>query len=443
MTITEPRSGLPLVAIVGRPNVGKSSLANRMLGRREAIVEATPGVTRDRRSFEAEWAGRRFELIDTGGIELRPRGLEAQVREQAELAIAAADVIVLVVDATTGPTQEDAAIASRLRRSEVPVIVAANKVDDATGEPEAASFYRLGLGDPVAVSALHGRGSGDFLDAVVARLPRVDSVVDAAWGSVAIVGRPNVGKSSILNSLIGEGRAIVDVRPGTTRDPVAAQLVLPEGRTLEVVDTAGMRRGVQINDPLEYYSWLRSRRTLERVDAALLVIDAAEGVTGHDQRLAEAVIETGRACVIALNKWDLSVAEATDRARLEDDIEVRLRFMPWATRVRTSALTGRGMRRVVPSIEAAVRSHRRRVSTAQINDIVQRAQAERPHARSGGRSVRILYAVQAEVAPPTVLLFSTARPTEAYLRYLEHRLRAEEPWEGTPVRVQYRARTRA
>lgn len=443
MSEPDPRPSLPVVALVGRPNVGKSSLANRILGRREAIVEATPGVTRDRRSFEADWAGHRFEVIDTGGIELRPRGLELRVREQAELAMAAADVIVLVVDVATGPTDEDAAIAADLRRARVPVLVAANKVDDSGDEPDAAAFYGLGLGDPLPVSALHGRRSGEFLDELVRHLPEVIASNRAPWGSVAIVGRPNVGKSSILNALVGGRRALVDDRPGTTRDPVDASLPLTEGRSLALVDTAGMRRGVQIDDPVEYFSWLRARRTLERVDAAVLVIDAGEGVTGPDQRLAESIVEHGRACVIALNKWDLADPSEAERARLEHSIELRLRFMRWAERIRTSARTGRGIPRLVPHLESAVRAHRRRLATARVNDIVHRAQEERPHARAGGRPVRILYAVQARVAPPTVLLFATGRVEDGYRRYIEGRLRAAEPWAGTPLRVEYRLRTRS
>lgn len=442
MTDPDARLSLPVVALVGRPNVGKSSLANRILGRREAIVEASPGVTRDRRSFEADWAGHRFEVVDTGGIELRPRGLQARVREQAELAMAAADVIVLVVDATTGPTDEDAAIARRLKRAEVPVVVVANKVDDPSAEPDAAAFFGLGLGDPLALSALHGRGSGDFLDQLVARLPRTETDAGGAWGSVAIVGRPNVGKSSILNALVGSGRALVDDRPGTTRDPVAARIPGVQGRSLEIIDTAGMRRGVRIDDPLEYFSWLRARRTLERVDGVLLVIDAAGGVTAHDQRLAEMVIDHGRACVIALNKWDLADTEPAERARVESAIEARLRFMPWADRIRTSARSGRGIARLAPAVEDALRSHRRRLPTARVNDLVHRAQDDQPPGRVGGRRVRILYGVQSAVAPPTILLFATGRLEDGYLRYVEGRLRAAEPWTGTPVRVVYRPRTR-
>src|SRR5680860_1756878 len=307
------RSGVPVVAIVGRPNVGKSSLVNRILGRREAIVEEMPGVTRDRKHFATEWNGRTFEVVDTGGLEPGADGLDARVAEQAQVAIEAADAIVLVVDASVGPNQDDLIVADLLRKSGKPVVVAANKVDDPADEPLAAAFFRLGLGEPQPLSALHGRGSGDFLEALVAALPEVDRDTDDAWGAVAIIGRPNVGKSSILNALTGQERSIVDSIPGTTRDPVDSRIELPDGRPLRIVDTAGMRRQVQIKDPIEYFSLLRSRRTLVRVDAALLVIDVGEGVTTHDQHLAQEIVEHGRACVIALNKCCLLYTSPSPR----------------------------------------------------------------------------------------------------------------------------------
>ena len=434
--------GLPVVAVVGRPNVGKSSLVNRVLGRREAIVEETPGVTRDRRGFEAEWNGRRFEIVDTGGLEPGPEGLDARVVEQAQVAIESADVIVLVVDGSTGPIQDDHLVAQMLLRSGKPVLLAVNKIDDPRDEPAAAIFFRLGLGDPVPVSALHGRASGDFLEALVRLLPATGRARTGEWASVAIVGRPNVGKSSILNSLLRQERSIVDAVPGTTRDPVDSFLDLGPERSLRIVDTAGMRRQVQLLDPLEYFSFLRSRKTLSRVDVALLVVDVAEGVTGHDQRIAQEIVEAGRGCVIALNKWDLLEPDETDRARLERDIKDKLRFVPWAGTVRTSALTRHGIDRIPQALEAAVESHRRRLTTSVVNRIVQHAQERRPHPRTGGRSIRILYAVQAKVSPPTVLLFTNGRLDVAYVRYIEHRLRDAEPFDGSPVDVQVRVKTR-
>ena len=434
---------LPVVAVVGRPNVGKSSLVNRVLGTREAIVEASPGVTRDRRSFVAEWGGRRFEIVDTGGLEAGTEGLEGRVREQAEVAIVAADVIVMVVDAIAGPLEDDMVIARALRRSDKPVIVAANKLDDPVGEPLAADFYRLGLGEPHALSALHGRGSGDFLDAVVAALPddpRSDTI--DAWASAAIVGRPNVGKSSILNALLREERAIVDPVPGTTRDPVDSYLSLPSGEELRIVDTAGMRRQVQLDDPIEYFSWLRSRQTLGRVDGAFLVVDAGEGVTGHDQRIAEEVVRAGRACVVVLNKWDLVSTDAQDRVWFDRDADERLRFLRWAVVVRTSATTRRGLDKLLPAMVTAIRSHRVRVGTARLNRLLEDAQERRPHPRTGGRAVRVLYAVQPESSPPTVILFTTGPLMDSYVRYLENRLREDEPLPGSPLRLVVREKTR-
>jgi GTP-binding protein len=433
--------GLPVVAVVGRPNVGKSSLVNRVLGRREAIVEETPGVTRDRRGFIAEWGGKRFEIVDTGGLEPGAQGLDRFVAEQAQVAIVTADVIALVVDAAAGPIEDDLLVADMLRRAGKPVLVVANKVDDPRDEPSAASFYRLGLGDPQPVSALHGRGSGDLLQALVALLPDETQVRPDEWASIAIVGRPNVGKSSLLNSLVGESRAIVDSVPGTTRDPVDSVVELGDKR-IRVVDTAGMRREVQVKDPLEYFSLLRSRGTLERTDAAVLVVDVSEGVTAHDQRIAEAIVERGRACVVVLNKWDLVPTEETDRARFDRDIKDKLRFVPWAPVVRTSALTRRGVDRILPAVERAVASHRRRLPTALVNRIVRDAQEKRTHPRTGGRAVRVLYAVQPSVAPPTIALFTTGRIEEAYTRYLEKAVRAVEPFEGTPVRMEPRLRSR-
>ncbi|MFN2489007.1 MAG: ribosome biogenesis GTPase Der [Actinomycetota bacterium] len=434
---------LPVVAIVGRPNVGKSSLMNRILGRREAIVEATPGVTRDRRTSVAEWRGSRFELVDTGGLEPGQHGLEADVAAQAAIAIDAADVILFVVDASVGPLEDDSLVAASLRRSGKAVLLAANKVDDPRDATGAASaFYRLGLGEPHQVSALHGAGSGDLLDALVDKLPGGGSARGRApWAAMAIVGRPNVGKSSILNALVGATRAVVAPTPGTTRDPVDAVVELDQGRSLRIVDTAGMRRQVQIKDPIEYFGWLRARQTLQRVDAALLVVDATEGVTGHDQRIAEEIVDNGRACVVALNKWDAVVRDDTDRLRSERAMAEGLRFLSWAPRIRTSALTGRGIDKLVPALGRAVGSHRRRLTTAAVNRLLRDAQARQPHARAGGRAVRVLYGVQARVSPPTVLLFTNGRLEASYLRFVENRLRASEAFEGSPVKLEVRTRS--
>ena len=443
MKAAPARSNLPIVAVVGRPNVGKSSLVNRVIGRRAAIVEATPGVTRDRQSFTAEWSGRRFELVDTGGLEPGQQGLDARVAEQAQVAMVMADVIVVVVDAQAGTTQDDLEVAEALRRFDKPVLVVANKVDDPRDEPMAAAFHRLGLGDPLPMSALHGRGSGDFLDELISRLPdeRGDHG-DDTWASIAIIGRPNVGKSSLLNRLLGEERSIVDSTPGTTRDPVDSLISLDDGRLIRVIDTAGMRREVKIDDPIEYFSFLRSRGTLTRADAAILVVDAAEAVTSHDQRLAEAITDAGRACVIALNKWDQVPGEGPDRDRFDDHIKRRLRFLTWAPIIRTSALRGRGVNKLLPAVDRALVSHRTRLATSHVNRIVRDAQDARPHPRGRGRGTRILYALQAEVAPPTFVLFASGRLEDSYLRYLEHRIRDVEPFDGTPLSFKVRLRSR-
>lgn len=435
-------AALPMVAVVGRPNVGKSTLVNRFIGERAAIVQETPGVTRDRRSFEAEWSGRRFEIVDTGGLEPGAQGLNLRVAEQAAIAMDAADVILLVVDVASGVTQDDLDVAVRLRGWAKPVMVIVNKVD-APDVTATADFYRLGLGDPIAVSALHGTGTGDLLDAVVAALPATEGTAAGTWASLALVGRPNVGKSSLLNRLLGENRAIVDAAPGTTRDPVDSLLTLPDERVVRLVDTAGMRRQVQVQDPIEYFSLLRSRGTLERIDAAILIIAADEGVTGHDQRIATEIVEAGRGCAVVLNKWDLVDVDGADRERFDRDIQKGLRFLPWAPLLRTSAVTGRGVGKILPAATAAVDSHRTRVPTSVVNRIVRDAQVERPPPRHRGRAVRILYALQARTAPPRVLLFANAPPGTPYLRYLERRIRAVEPFTGTPLRFEVRVKSRS
>lgn len=436
------QDGLPVVAVVGRPNVGKSSLVNRILGRREAIVQETPGVTRDRRAFEAEWAGRRFEVIDTGGLELGAGGLSQRVTEQAQIAIETADLILLVVDASTGPVQADLDVARLLQRSDRSVLVVVNKVDRPDDPTATADFYGLGLGEPVPVSALHGHGSGDLLDSVAAHLPEASAPSSSGWASVAIVGRPNVGKSSLSNALLGEERSLVDVAPGTTRDPVDTVILLEGERQLRIVDTAGMRKRVRITDPIEYFSWLRAQGTLGRVDAALLVVDAADGVTGLDQRLAREIMESGRACVIALNKWDLVTAPGPDRDRFEAALARSLRFLPWATLRRTAAVTGRGIGALIPALEEAIAAHRSRVPTSILNRVVSDAQVRRPHPRTSGRAVRVLYAAQVRSAPPTFLLFANRKLEESYVRYLERSLRVAFPFPGTPLHLRVRVKSR-
>jgi GTPase len=437
------RRSRPVVAVVGRPNVGKSSLVNRILGSRDAIVEPTPGVTRDRMSYIASWRGRDFELVDTGGLEPGASGLEERVSEQAQTALETADVIVLVGDAVSGVVQDDHVVAEILRPSDRPVIVAANKIDAPEDAPAAAAWHRLGFELVLPVSALHGTGSGDLLDAIVASLPEKKGEDASEWGAVAIVGRPNVGKSSILNALSGEYRSIVHETPGTTRDPVASVVEIDD-RPIRLVDTAGMRKQVRIEDPIEYFSWLRSRKTLRRVDAVIMVVDVAEGVTAHDQRLVEHVVEEGRACVIALNKWDLLPDDELERERRLAEVDHRLRWLDWALTVRTVATTGRGIKKVLPAASTAIDAHRTRLPTAAVTRVIRDAQAERPHPRTGGRGVRVLYAAQAQASPPTFVLFTNGRLEPAYTRYLEKKLRAAEPggWAGSPLRLKVRLRSR-
>ncbi|MGH9023967.1 MAG: ribosome biogenesis GTPase Der, partial [Acidimicrobiia bacterium] len=397
---------LPLVAVVGRPNVGKSTLVNRLLGRREAIVEAHPGVTRDRKVVEVEWAGRKFCLVDTGGWLSLDEPLSRQVSLQAERAVAEADAVVLVVDATVGPTTEDAQVAELLKRASKPAIVAVNKVDDASFETDAWAFSRLGLGEPLAVSALHGRGSGDLLDEVLACLgdsaPLADplessepdeSPADSAprTFSVAIVGRPNVGKSTLFNRLVGEERAVVHDEPGTTRDAVDT-VVETESGPLRFVDTAGMRRKARISEGTEYYGLVRALQALDRADAALIVIDSTEGVTAQDQRLAERVDAAGCAAVVVLNKWDLLDTEA--REEMGRQTEDRLGFLGHAPVLRVSALTGRSTARTLPILWEALSEYRRRVPTRALNQVLIDAQAAHPPPVDRGKRPRVLYGTQ-------------------------------------------------
>ncbi|HMF04331.1 MAG TPA: ribosome biogenesis GTPase Der, partial [Acidimicrobiia bacterium] len=372
-------SRLPVVAVVGRPNVGKSTLVNRFAGGRQAIVEAQPGVTRDRKELVAEWAGRRFRVVDTGGWLAAGGDLDQQVSLQAERAVAAADVIVLVVDVTVGITEEDARVSSLLRGAGPPVVVAVNKIDDTSRESDLWAFTQLGLGDPHPVSALHGRGSGDLLDALVAALPPepADAPTDDETGafSVAVVGRPNVGKSTLFNRLVGDERAVVHDEPGTTRDSIDTVIETDEG-PLRFVDTAGMRRRSRVDEPTEYYSLVRALEAVDRADAALLVIDATEGVTHQDQRLAERVDAAGTAAIVVLNKWDLTDAE--QRKDMMDQAADRLAFLGYAPVVKVSALTGRNFRYVLPALREAEAAYHRRVPTAALNRVVADAQQRHP-----------------------------------------------------------------
>jgi GTP-binding protein len=433
----------PLVAVVGRPNVGKSTLVNRIAGGREAIVEQQPGVTRDRKELTGEWAGRRFRVVDTGGWLAGGVELDRQVSRQAERAVAEADLILLVVDVTVGVVEEDARVASLLQRAGPPVIVAVNKVDDASRESDAWEFTQLGLRDPHAVSALHGRGSGDLLDAIVAALPPEASEPpnedEQRPFSVAIVGRPNVGKSTLFNQLVGDERAVVHDEPGTTRDSIDTVVETDEG-PLRFVDTAGMRRRSRVDEPTEYYSLIRALDAVDRADAALLVIDASEGVTNQDQRLAERVDAAGTAAVVVLNKWDLLDAE--QRKDVIEQLTDQLGFLAYAPVLKVSALTGRNLRHVLPALREAEAAYHRRVPTAALNRVVTDAQRRHPPPAVRRHRPKVLYATQGASDPPTFTLFATHELPATYLRYLERRIRDAFELGPTPVKLRVRLRGR-
>lgn len=430
-------SGLPLVAVVGRPNVGKSTLVNRIVGRREAIVEERPGVTRDRKLLPADWAGRQFTVVDTGGWLPAGSDLDRRVTAQAERAITEASAVLFVLDASIGITEEDARVAAMLRRLSHPTLLVANKVDGDSRDSDAWEFTRLGLGDPYPVSALHGRGTGDLLDALVELLPpRVveeELLEEESVPAVAIVGRPNVGKSTLFNRLIGDERAIVHDMPGTTRDSVDTLVTTPEGE-IRFVDTAGMRRRTKEAEGAEFYSLVRALQALDRAQCAVLVIDSSEGVTRQDQRLAERVDAAGGAVVLALNKWD--TLDAENRAKVASQVGDRLGFLGYAPVLKVSALTGLGVHKLVPALAEAMLASKKRVPTGELNRVV--AAAQSAHPSPGGR---ILYATQGASDPPTFTLFATRSIPAPYLRYVERKLR--EHFELGPTPVVFRVRRRS
>ncbi|HET9647566.1 MAG TPA: ribosome biogenesis GTPase Der [Microlunatus sp.] len=436
----EPVRTVPVIAVVGRPNVGKSTLVNRIIGRREAVVQDVPGVTRDRVSYDATWNGRDFVVVDTGGWAPDAKGMAAQVAEQAELAIAAADAVLFVVDATVGIQDVDEAVVQVLRRAKKPVVLAANKVDDQRAETEATALWNLGLGEPYPVSALHGRGSGDLLDAILAALPEAppeDFEPPAGPRRVAIVGKPNVGKSSLLNRLARQQRVVVDDVAGTTVDPVD-ELVEVDGRTYRFIDTAGIRRRVKEATGHEYYASLRTHAAIERSEVCVVVVNAGEPLTEQDLRIMSSVEEAGRALVIAFNKWDLTDDER--RRYLEREIERDLIHFGWASKINISALTGRHVDRLGPAIEEALAGWGTRISTGKLNAFLGRVVAAHPHPVRGGKQPRILFGTQAQVGPPTFVLFTSGQIEDQYLRFVERRLREEFGFVGTPVHVQVRAR---
>jgi GTP-binding protein len=439
---------LARVAVVGRPNVGKSTLVNRILGRRAAITQEQPGVTRDRVTYEAEWSGRRFELVDTGGFQPRATGLQARVVAQAERAMAEADLLLLVVDATVGVTEEDAAVAARLRRGEPPVLLVANKVDSEAVEAQVGDLWSLGLGEPIPVSALHGRGSGDLLDAIVERLGAGRAAAgtrlterdeaEPPAPALAIVGRPNVGKSSLLNRLAGAELAIVDPTPGTTRDTVDST-VERDGRRYRLVDTAGMRRSIQHAEGADYFAFVRSLEAVDRADVALLVLEAPAGVAEQDQKVAVRAAEAGCGLVLVANKWDLMDEEA--RRRFDLDLQRKLYFVDWAPLLRTSARTGRGVEKVWGLVDGVLAERSRRIPTAALNQWLGQATERTPPPPVRGRTVKVRYATQARIAPPELVLFATGQLTPSYRRYLEKDLRRTFGFQGTPLRLVVRVRT--
>lgn len=433
---------LPVVAVVGRPNVGKSTLVNRIVGGRPAVTEEMPGVTRDRREFAAEWAGREFVLVDTGGWELTPgEPLVSEIRAQAEAAIHSADVVIFVVDATTPISDDDAGVVRLLRGAEIPVILAANKIDESGRATLVEDLWTVGLGQPFGVSAIHGRGVGDLLDAVVREFPAGEQTVEPdARPRIAIVGRPNVGKSTLLNHLAGEQRVIVSARPGTTRDPIDA-VISVDGHEYRVTDTAGIRRKPQITEDSDFYAVLRAREALANADVALLLIDGLDGVTHQDQRIASEVVEAGVSLVILLNKWD--VIDSEQRELTERSVADRLGFVSWAPVLRMSALTGARTKRIGPAIELALETRQQRIGTGQLNRLMRAWTGAHPPPVRKGRRPKVQYAVQATSAPPTFILFVAGGELgEDYLRYLENRLREEIDLTGTPIRLIPRARAR-
>ena len=435
-------SALPVLAVVGRPNVGKSALVNRILGRREAVVQDTPGVTRDRVSYKALWNTTHFTVVDTGGWEPDAKGIAKSVALQAEVAIDLADAILFVVDAIVGSTATDEQVVKLLRQTKKPVILVANKVDDPRHEIEAAALWNLGLGEPRPVSALHGRGVADLLDYVISILPKESAVAKAEVGGprrVALLGRPNVGKSSLLNKAAGSERVVVNEMAGTTRDPVD-ELVELGGKTWRFVDTAGIRRRVHLQQGADFYATLRTQAALEKAAVAVVLLDVSEAISEQDVRIIDLVLESGRALVLAYNKWDL--LDDDRRRYLEREIEQDLAHVAWAPRVNISATTGRHIEKLVPALEVALESWDTRVPTGKFNAFLAELVAAHPHPVRGGRQPRILFGTQASTRPPTFVLFTSGFLDPQYRRFIARRLREIYGFEGSPIQINVRVRER-
>ena len=437
--IEEAAAPPPVVAVVGRPNVGKSTLVNRILGRRQAVVQDVPGVTRDRVSYDALWSGRRFVVQDTGGWEPDAKGLQQLVAEQASVAMRTADAIIFVVDATVGATTADEAAARLLQRSGQPVFLVANKVDTERGEADAAELWSLGLGEPYPVSAMHGRGVADLLDKVIDALPAVSEMASGGGGPrrVALVGKPNVGKSSLMNRLAGDERSVVHDVAGTTVDPVDS-LIEMDGKIWRFVDTAGLRRKVGQASGHEFYASVRTHGAIDAAEVVIVLIDGSQPLTEQDQRVLSMVIEAGRALVLAFNKWDL--VDEDRRYLLEREIERELAQLQWAPRVNISAKSGRAVQKLVPALEKSLESWDTRISTGRLNTFLKEIVAATPPPVRGGKQPRILFATQATARPPTFVLFTTGFLEAGYRRYLERRLRETFGFEGSPIRINVRVR---
>ena len=432
--------GLPIVAILGRPNVGKSTLINRFIGRREAIVEDTPGVTRDRVQYECEWGGRRFIIMDTGGWESKPDGISVQVSAGAELAMQEADVLCFVVDAQVGALDEDDVLVQELRKAKKPTILVANKVDGDNDESDAHALWNIGLGEPHFVSALHGRGSGDLLDAIVKDLPEVGGAqVQDGYRRIALIGRPNVGKSSLFNALAGESRSIVDDVAGTTRDPID-ELIEFGGSIWRFVDTAGLKKRANQASGTDYYATLRTQTALERCECAVVVLDASVPISEPDLRIITMVEEAGKAMVIVMNKWDL--VDDDRRTQLDKEIERHLDQVEWAQIVNVAAKTGWHRDRLAPALRTAIDSWERRVPTSKLNSFLGALIGATPPPVRGGKQPKVYYATQAGIAPPKFVVFSSGWIEASYRRFIERRLREEFKFPGTPVQVAIRVKER-
>ena len=430
----------PVLAVVGRPNVGKSALVNRILGRREAVVEDKPGITRDRVTYRADWNGRQISLVDTGGWEIDAEGIHLSVAEQAEVAVELADAVLFVVDAMVGPTASDEQVVKMLRSSGKPVLLVANKIDDAHLEPEAASLWSLGLGEPYPVSALHGRGVADLLDAALKVLPQQSKIAPDEYigpRRVALIGRPNVGKSSLLNKATGTNRAVVNELAGTTRDPVDEQVEI-SGKIWRFVDTAGIRRRMHRQQGADFYASLRTAAALERAEVAVVLFDVTEPISEADIRIVQLALDSGRALVLAFNKWDMLDDER--RIYLEKEIESELAHVDWAPRVNLSALTGRHLEKLVPALEVALENWDKRIPTGKINAFIQELQASNPHPIRGGKQPRILFGTQAASRPPKFVLFASGFLEAGYRRFIIRKLRELYGFEGTPVEIGVRVR---